>query len=649
MITLRSCDSTCLPIEPGPAANPMISRSLIQVLIILAVVGMTWSQDSSSVFETPASANPLLNYIQEMDEAGRILSGWGQKDSTHDSWLFASYAMLASRDQGTDGNEPFPGLVTLIPSMWSDLKYLTPNYLIELAGGALSSQGLMRLSGTEALEDMQVEERFIRHIAGFSHLRMLQGSIGDSLYKRIISDCVRQAHDAQMVNSALLQAIEKHCGLELSKQFEAILDGRQWIDVELHHKAVGSDSLRFSRSYRNDLVFPCDLRIVGTRGDTLSIRSTQVDEGIVLARKDIKEVQLDPGHILSEYYRHNNVWPRSTNRTHIQPFFALPDWESYRVVVSPSAWSDWDGDRRYGLKISSGYGIDLWPAYPSDFRHRMTLELNTHGQIDDQSTWGSRFSYANPLSLSHRLFSNFSFHTYDDWQGLSMGFTKYFGPQTFLIEGSKIIYQRIGLAYEHDNYGDPAVWDKNQDVDLIRAAYTGLSLTRYGDRMYLQLRAARGMGPEGGFNILKTQIDLSGVVWDWLVGGLHFVGGSQSRLTPGPYQFTHSYAWQDALSALPIFRGQTKIETSTNNYLGLSVSGGYWLSWIQVKLFGSSMIYDNGSGPFFGIPPHYAAGFGFEHKSIFTAGLYFPVWQSVPIEGEDEWKWRYQWRFSWNL
>jgi len=50
-----------------------------------------------------------------------------------------------------------------------------------------------------------------------------------------------------------------------------------------------------------------------------------------------------------------------------------------------------------------------------------------------------------------------------------------------------------------------------------------------------------------------------------------------------------------------------------------------------------------------GVKPHYAAGFGFEHKSFFTAGLYFPIWQSHPLEGEEPWAWRYQARLVWNL
>ena len=105
----------------------------------------------------------------------------------------------------------------------------------------------------------------------------------------------------------------------------------------------------------------------------------------------------------------------------------------------------------------------------------------------------------------------------------------------------------------------------------------------------------------------------------------------------------------DNLAALPIFRGQSKISYQTNNYMGLSLSGGYMLSWFQMKLFASSMLYDHDGLKLSEAKPHYATGFGFEHKSFFTAGFYFPVWQSHPIEGENQWAWRYQWRLTWNL
>jgi hypothetical protein len=61
------------------------------------------------------------------------------------------------------------------------------------------------------------------------------------------------------------------------------------------------------------------------------------------------------------------------------------------------------------------------------------------------------------------------------------------------------------------------------------------------------------------------------------------------------------------------------------------------------------MIYDHDGLEMEKAVPYHAAGIGFEHKSFFTAGFYFPVWQSHPIEGEESWAWRYQWKLTWNL
>ena len=68
-----------------------------------------------------------------------------------------------------------------------------------------------------------------------------------------------------------------------------------------------------------------------------------------------------------------------------------------------------------------------------------------------------------------------------------------------------------------------------------------------------------------------------------------------------------------------------------------------------MKMFASSMIADQVDVPLSKAKPHYAFGFGIEHKSFFTVGLYFPIWQSHPIDGETPWAWRYQWRLTWNL
>ena len=631
------------------ASFNMPSRMKFLFFLFLILGSLGYSQDSTLVLRPNATGNPLLDYVLELDEMGRAFSGWSQTDSLGDSWLFASHALLVIRNNGINDLEPFPGMVTLVPALWKDLKTLSPRYLVELAGGALATPELMSLTRKTDLKDIQVEERFIMTVAGFSHLRMLHGTIGDSLYQEVLFSAVESAPTAAELSSELIKSVQIHCDPLLAESFAQILKGENWLDLELNVTPAGRDSTHFSIHYGNDLRFPCQLLIVWDSGDSSIVNSADMLEGLVFDHSQLKSLELDPEHILSEYYRFNNKWPRFAGNIHIQPFLGLPDWEYYKVVVSPSSWSDWDGDKRYGLKISAGLGIDLWPAYPSDFRHRMTLEFNTHGPLDDQVAWGSRATYGHPISRPARLFSNISVHNFDDWQGASVGLTKYIGRQTYLIQGSRLTYQRVSLAIERDRYGDPDIWERKQAIDLVRSVYTGLSLNRFGDRIYLRLRGAQGHGPDGAFSLVRTQIDLSGVFWNWLVGGFHFVGGVQSESTPAPYQFTHSYAWQDELSALPNFRGQTKIAETTNGYLGLSVAAGYWFSWMQVKLFGSSMMYDQPNINFVDVKPRYAAGFGFEHKSIFTAGMYFPIWQSNPLEGEKEWQWRYQWRFTWNL
>lgn len=621
----------------------------ILFLILLALPLNVWAQDSLIV-PMERSSNPLEEYLFELDEMGQVLSGWKGEKQEMQSWFFGSYAMLMLRNNGNSDTKPFQGLKAVVPGLWSDFKYLTPRYLLELAGGTLSNGKLMSISKDKPFSSLRPEEQFIIHVAGWSYLRMLHGTIGDSLFKEVTVTAMSITEDPGSIDEGLCRAVNLHCGPDLEQQFSQALSSGLWMDAEIDRVKKRKDSLEVTIVHNGVWSFPVDVLVISKSGDsTLNIYELDQQTPLKLAQRDVDRIILDPEHKLVEYYRYNNKWPRIKDNIHIQPFLALPDWESYRITLSPSSWSDWDGDKRYGLKTSSGFGVDLWPAYPSDYRHRMTLELNAHTPYDSSSSWGGRISYGHPVNLHRRMFAHVRLHTYDDWTGLSVELSKYIGDQRYLIQGPKLKYQRLKLGLERDSYGNPQIWQRVQDINVLKASYSGLSLTRYGDRLYLYLRTAVGDGPSGNFSIVKSQVDLSGVFWNWLVGGVHFVSGFQSESTPSPYQFTHDYAWQDNLSALPNFRGQSKIDHNPGSYLGLNVSGGYWVSWFQAKVFASSMLYEEENLALSEVVPLYAAGFGFEHKSFFTAGLYFPIWQSRPSEGEEAWAWRYQWLFSWNL
>jgi len=605
---------------------------------------------AEEVYDPPESTNPLEDYIYELDEVGRTLSGWQGDNREFGSWFFGSYAMLILQNNGNNSRDPFPGLESVVPVLWSDFKYLTPRYLVEFAGGTLSFGDLMLIAQARPFERLRTEEKFIQYVAGLSYLDMLENTVGDSVFQEIILATMTSIEEPILITGRLSHMVTVYSGPELGRQFELALSTSSWMDIEIKKVRKTGDSLDVYLDYKGSWSFPADVLFVSAYGDS-TIRRWGLDETgpIRISKRDCESIIVDPEHHLAEFYRYNNKWPRIKKNIRIQPFAALPDWEYFRIVVKPSHWSDWDGDERYGLKIIAGHGIDLWPAYPSDYRHRYSLELNTHTPVAAERSLGVRFTFGHPLDRQRRLFSDVSVHGYDDWTGFSAQLIKYFGKQRFLIQGSALRYQRFSVGIERDAYLDTLVWEDRQDIRVLKSSYSGLSLTNRGDRLFINIRAAAGAGPHGSFSLFKSQMDLSGVFWKVLVGGLQFVAGTQNSTTPSPYQFTHAYAWQDNLAALPNFRGQNKIERKTNNYMGLSLSGGYWLSGIQIKLFGSSMIYDQIGMELSEVKPQYAAGFGFEHKSFFTAGFYFPVWQSHPLAGEGSWAWRYQWRLAWNL
>jgi len=626
--------------------NKLIKKSLLTRLLLLILVGSVAAAGQPA----PGTENSLQDYLLDLDEMGRTLNGW-QGDSTRlESWFFPADAMLLLRNNGDHDQEPFKNLQAIIPGMWQDLKSLNPRYLLELAGGSLAYGELMRINEDRPFDQLRTEEQFIKVIAGMTYLRMLETTLGPVRFGRVIHATLDTVTTAQAITAALLAQVVEQAGPALGRQFNQALSSGEWMDAVLEPVYLRSDSLDIAVSFKGSWHFPVDVLMISNTGD--SSRATYMlgrQKPLRVAKVKAVRIVLDPEHKLAEYFRYNNSWPRLKEHVHWQSFFALPDWESYRITVSPTAWSDWDGDRHIGLKLSSGFGLDLWPAYPSDYRHRWSLELSTQAPYNTLGNWGSRFSWGHTLSREHRLFAQAQLHVYDDWSGGSLGLLKYVGRQRFMLQGSMLMYQRLGLNIEQDYYGDPQVWGARQRIQILKCSYSKLALTRYGDRLYLNLHAAQGTGRQGAFTLIKSQLDLSGVFWGWLAGGVSAVVGSQSSSTPAPYQFTHHYAWQNNLAALPRFRGQAVISEPPEEYLGISLSGGYWFSWFQLKLFGSSMLYGTATQGLFTTSPSHAVGFGIEHKSFFTAGLYFPVWQSHPLAGQNNWRWRYQWRLSWNL
>ncbi len=637
-----------MPIRKKYTINSTRFNSLNTLLFIL--LAGTLAAQSISPDSTKAPVHPLDLYLNEIDEMGRTLSNWKGDSLDQGSWFFGSYAMLLLSNNGKGENVPFAGLEAVVPALWSDFKYMTPRYLVELAGGALSNGNLMSIRKDLVFNKLRTEERFILEVAGFSYLRMLHGTIGDSLFTVVVNDAIQFSADPSCITDELIKSMSTHCCGDLALQFERALTSSRWSDVNLDYVKTRQNSVEIGIEHLGIWHFPVEVLVISTSGDSTSyIYELNQTTPLTIPKTDVAEVILDADHLLAEYFRYNNRWPRLHHNIHIQPFGALPDWSSYRMTINPTVWSDWDGKKRFGLKLTSGFGVDLWPAYPSDYRHRVSIELNGHTAYDSKTSWGGRVSYGHPINLDNRLFSHFTAHSYNDWTGLSFGLTRYVGKQTYLIQGPRLTYQRVGIAFEYDRYADSLIWNQNQNIQIVKGSYSGLSLTKLGDRIYFRSNIASGKGPQGNFSIITAQTDLSGVFWGWLVGGVQFVTGFQSRSTPGPYQFTHDYAWQDGMAAIPNFRGQTKLTENTNDYMGLSISGGYWMKGIQLKLFTSSMIVDMDEIGWDLVKPHYAAGFGFEHKSFFTAGLYFPLWQSHPIEGEEPWAWRYQARLVWNL
>lgn len=623
----------------------------ILAILLLIATGLLCAQESDETL-----ADPIEGSLDGLDALGQALLRWDDPEQIRETWLFGSIALYSRSSDVLGRGDPFPNFQRIVPgNLWPDFKNMSYNSLNELADGVLMHSGdMVAWKPTGSFRELTTVQQLLAYLTGMRHLTMLQATLGDSLFWEILRETATRTDHAQNITDTLGIVLGEYRDPALAKEFLKALASPDRSDIELRSVRERNGSYTLDIRQLGAWDFPFDIMATTHDGDTLLFE--QVDlvgtEFIFVSMKKVRHIELDPSHHLVEVFRYNNHWPRIRGNWRIQPFWALPDWESFRVVATPVLWKDWGSEQRVGVKLSGGFGIDLMPAYPADYRHRYSLEANSFGPVDLQESWGLRAKYQHPISWTYRLFVNAGAHGYADWQGYSLSLVNYPGLQRYLIQGPEIRFRRLSLGGGYDAYQDRNTWEDPQRLRYLRLDYSTFSLTDVGNRMNVNINSAYGqsdLGQYADFFVLKTKVDLSGVFWNWLSGDFRLVSGLQSDAMPLPYRFTYEQRWNSSLAQLPRFRGQPRYADPVSKYLGLSFSTGYWFSWAQAKLFASGLLFNHGEDMLLEAQPRYAAGVGLEHKSFFTLGFYVPFWQSHPLEGEEPWAWRYEWKFEWNL
>ena len=609
-----------------------------------------------SLFGATDEKPPISLLVQEWNELGQTILRWHADDRNPRTWLFGAVGLFALQAGPSGEDPPFPVVQRILPPLWPDVKDLKNKDLYEIADGILYQTGdMVAWQPGVAFGQLSSEKQALACLTGMRHLSMLEASIGPTTFWAVLRESVNRCIYAPVLTDTLIQVLAEHTSTTLAGHFAQALASPDRTDIELREVRHQGDWYTLDIRQRGAWSFPFDIDAITSEGDTLCFRQVELvgNQFRFLSIRPIRRIELDPHHDLVEIYRFNNHWPRLRGNLVVQPFFTLPNWEEFSISVNPSSWKDWGQETRYGIKLSGGFGIDLMPAYPSDYRHRFSLEANSYGPVDEVESWGLSATYAHPLSWSRRLFLESEGITYRDWQGLRMTFTLYPGLQRYFIQGPDIRFRRLTMTAGVDAYDNAAVWGYSQRLRFLGLGYYTLALTRSGNRVKADVRGVRGRSSEvelvDRFWILRGNVELAGVLMNWLTGDLRMVAGIQSLNIPPPYRFSHDHYWNSSLAWLPRFQGQPLYTDPVNRYLGLSFSTGFWVKWIQIKGFASSLLFNDGQVPLTRVQPRYALGFGLEHKSFFTAGMYFPIWQSHPLPGEEQLAWRTEWRFEWNL
>lgn len=637
---------------------------VVFLLLILVGKGMGQHVDSTQnqLFQR---RYPLPEYVPDprkefadnislyLDALGRALVRHHVGDDSPTSWFYGAYALLLMDNSTETSQFPLGKIQQYVPVLWRDLRYLTIDDLIRKVDAVLSHGVTVPLYRPERPFQIQMpEERMVNFFNGMRHLKMLRYTVGDSLFEIIVQNTDNSGVNGQALTDTLIQQIATTASPRLAQSFFQALKTTERTDPVIERVQNRGDSTLVYLKQAGEWNFPVTLRLIDAVGDTVDFRGIWPDEEPILlpGSADIKRVIADPSEELVEIHRSNNFWPRFPQSVMVQPFWGLPSWEYYKVIVTPFSWRDWNEAKRYGLRATGGLGIDLMPLYPSDYHHRWMVEVSAYETIDQPEKWGISLDYGHPLSWPRRLFVRVKTEVFQDFQKAELALTKYVGESRYPFQGFRLEYHRYtgsGGALYYDN---PAVWGDRLRLPYIAINTTRFTLTEAGHQLHYSGTILNGWDGEQlwgqPFILYRGRISLGGLFGNWLRAEFSGVGGYQSGSVPYPFEFTQSRGWVDGNARIPGLQGQATREDPAYAYMGTRVSLGYWLGTFQPKVFTSVMIYGDDQIPFANAPLEKAVGVGIEHQSFFFLGVYFPFWQSHPAVGEEPWAFRYQWKFG---
>lgn len=593
------------------------------------------------------------NMTAYLDTLGKALVRHEPRPGENTSWFYGAYALLQMENSEPTPRHPLGNLNKIIPPVWGDLKNLTMNDLIRKIDAMLTHGVTVPLYRPERKFAIQTaEERLVNYFNGMRHLQMLRYTLGDSLFTIIVRTTDNSGENGWALTDTLINQIGEFASPELAQAFFQALKTSSRTDPALEKVRNQPGSVLIQLHQLGVWNFPVTLKLISEKNDTVLHKGIwpQPEPLTFPTEARIKKVIVDPDKRLVEINLYNNYWPSFPQTWSIQPFWGLPSWEYYKLVVSPFSWRDWNEIKRYGVRVSGGIGIDLMPLYPSDYRQRWMLELSAYGDANQKDQWGVKLDYGHPLSWPHRLFLNIKTDVFKDFQQAEFRLTKYVGQSRYPFQGFQLQYHRYTGSSGFLHYDNPVVWNQHLRIPFFSLNVTRFMLTENGHHLHYQGTVLSGWDGNSSrrkpFSIYRGQISLGGVLAGWLRAEFTGVGGYEGGPVPYPFEFTQNRGWVHSTAVIPGLQGQATRQTPAYAYMGNRISLGYWFDTFQPKIFASSIIYGDSQTPFEKGVLEKAVGVGFEHQSFFFMGVYFPFWRSNPAPGENQWAFRYQWKFG---
>ena len=594
-----------------------------------------------------------------------------QTDEHTETWLnesFAEYASWLFAQSQKGKPDPFTFTET-IPDLniWSDIKVMDMEDWTQFLMDVIGEKSLPPVYQSGKQINWETAANiYSKYIVGSHVMQMLQATVGDSIMNKIMYDYCILFRGKTASTEDFIQAINQHTKNEIADNFRLALTTNLRPDVEIEdvesqYNKNKQWSNKITTSFKGSWIMPVDILLITEYGDSTLLTQVDINMSNTIELNTVSplvSVELDPYKRLFDDNRFNNRWPR---RISLQPNYGLPSWETYKVYYRPRIKRDWRGNWRTGLKFSGGLGINLMPIMPAFYQNLFDLEVTFSTGVP-KNNWGGRINYRTPLKSTANTYWELEsgFEYPKKWTKIS--FYNYMGEPKYLAAHGESYYSRLTTTLSSTEYtksesGD--WWVVGRSVKL-KEKWTIFSYTTE-QRYLMETHLLGGFQEKESFYNFGISADVethkiagyiirlhgeAGFVWDEREGD-----ELAYRLLYVPK------VWKQREGRIPLFRGVAADEKAWQNNI---FSSGFSIGW-KTKAAAWPMVYvdgaviSDGEGTFLDRIDHLnksdqiyiAAGFGLESQTMMEIGLYFPIWVSHPVRGEENFALRIllQWGF----